>query len=214
MDVKLSAKMLAEFVTGTPQKKLSTVRKLRQPRSPDAFIPGGYYKEAIGIIREYHDHNNDYKCITKGIRRLHASAEAATSRQMSTKYLCNLRAVESYIKRFGSKTWRIGSCPRIYFFLEDVRISGNPDFAIQDSGRLQLFKLGIRKKRETQEMIRLMLRAIFKAAKTKMTKFAPDDTGYFDVATGDIVRGEVADSSLDSSIQGACKTLQQMMSAN
>lgn len=210
MEIKVSAKVFAEFVMGSPGKKSSTVRKILRPKSPEAKIPSGYYRRAIGIIREYHDRDNDSSFVLKELKSLHSDAELATTPQARAKRNSNLLAVESYMRSFSRRSWKVTKCPRIYYSSGEVRISGTPDLAIQDGDRLRLVKLGIRKEKETADMVRLMLRVIYQAAKAKLNVTTRDIT-YFDVRTGEALSGEPSDSHLANTIEGGCRVLEQML---
>jgi hypothetical protein len=210
MEIRISAKMFAEFVTGGPSKKSSTVRKLQKPKSPESKIPSGYYRRAIGIIRAYHDHDNDHSYILNGLKSLYEESETAATPQGKAKWRSNLQAVEAYMRKFAGRKWQIISCPRIHYLAFEVRISGTPDLAIKDSDRVRLVKLGVRKTKETEEMVRLMLRVIYQASKAKL-KLSPNDITYFDVATGDSITGDPSDKRLARTIEGGCRALQEMM---
>lgn len=213
MEVRVSAKVFAEFVMGGPGKKSSTVCKILRPKSPEAKIPSGYYRRAIGIIREYHDRGNDSSFVLKELRSLHSDAELAATPQARAKRNSNLLAVESYMRSFSGRSWKVTKCPRIYYSSGEIRISGTPDLAIKDGDRLRLVKLGIRKEKETADMIRLMLRVIYQAAKAKL-KVTTRDITYFDVRTGEALSGAPSDSHLANAIEGGCRVLEQMLRAN
>jgi hypothetical protein len=91
-----------------------------------------------------------------------------------------------------------------------VRISATPDLTIQDGERTRLIKLGVRKEKEIEETIRLMLRVVYQAAQTKM-EIAPRDITYFDVATGEAITGDHSDKRLAQSIERGCTILHQMI---
>ena len=213
METRISAKTFAEFVIGGPAKKSSTVRNILRPRSPEAQIPSRYYTRAIGIIRGYHDRENDFSYVTREMKSLYEEAETAYTAQARAKRRSNLYAVESYMKVFASRKWKVITCPRIYFSSSDVRISGAPDLAIQDSDRVRLVKLGVRKEKETTAMVRLMLRVIYQAAVTKL-KVTTKDITYFDARTGEVISGEPADKHLAKTIDTGCRLLRQMIQAN
>jgi hypothetical protein len=206
----VSAKLFAEFVLGGPAKKASTVRKLLKPRSPEARIPTGYYRRAVGIIRGYHERGNDSEFVAQGIKQLQKDAETAATPQARTMRLNNLRAVELYIERFSDRRWRVTSCPRIYYTSCEIRISGSPDLAISDEGRMRLIKLGVRKKKETAQMVRLMLRVMYQAAGGRIGITTRDVT-YFDVRTGEVVSGDPADGGLARSIDDGCQLLRDWL---
>ena len=210
MEIRVSAKVFAEFVTGGPGKKSSTVRNILRPRSPEARIPSGYYRRAIGIIREYHDRGNDSSFVLRELRSLHSDAELANTAQARAKRNSNLLAVESYMRSFSGRGWKVTKCPRVYYSSGEVRISGTPDLAIQDGDRLRLIKLGVRKEKETQDMVRVMLRVIYQAAKAKL-KVTTRDVTYFDVRTGEALSGEPSDNHLANTIEGGCRALEQMI---
>lgn len=212
MEIRISAKVFAEFVVGGPGKRSSTVRNILKPRAPEAKIPSGYYRRAIGIIRGYHDQDNDSSYVVRELKSLYQEAESAPTSQARAKRLSNLRAIESYMASFSGRTWKIIPCPRIHYLSGEVRISGAPDLAIQDAGRLRLVKLGVRKDKETRDMVRVMLRVIYQAAKMKLKVNVPDIT-YFDVRTGEAISGEPSDSHLAQTIENGCLILQQMVQA-
>jgi hypothetical protein len=212
MEIRISAKAFAEFVVGGPGKKSSTVRNILRPRSPEAVIPSGYYKRAIGIIRGYHDRDNDSSFVLKEMKSLYSEAETASTSQTRAKRNSNLRAVESYMRAFAGRKWKVVKCPRIHYSSSEVRISGTPDLAIQDSERLRLVKIGVRKEKETMDMVRLMLRVIYQAAKAKL-QVATRDITYFDARTGEAISGEPEDSRLSTTIDNGCRVLHQMVHA-
>lgn len=212
MEIRISAKVFAEFVVGGPGKRSSTVRNILKPRAPEAQIPIGYYRRAIGIIRGYHDQGNDSSYVARELRSLFQEAQSASTPQARAKRLSNLRAVELYMASFSGRTWKVTPCPRIHYLSGEVRISGTPDLAIQDTGRLRLVKLGVRKDKEKPDMVRVMLRVIYQAAKAKL-KISVRDVTYFDVRTGQAISGEPSDSHLAQTIENGCVVLQQMVRA-
>lgn len=213
MLIKLSAKVFAEFVVGGTSKKTSTVKKLIKPQAPEAQIPAGYYNSAIGLIRAYHEKENDSAFLNKSVKQLAAEIEAAATPQARSKKERNLLAVNAYMKEFADKKWKVIACPRIYYSASDVRISGKPDLAIKEGKRLRLIKLGVRKEKESFEMISVMLRVMFQAASLKLD-ITPKDITYFDVKTGQAISGKDSDSQLSDLIDNGCVELQLMMSGS
>ena len=213
MHIKLSAKVFAEFLVGGTVKKTSTVRKLLKPKAPEVQIPAGYYNPAIAIIRSYHDQNNDAAYLKNELKQLATDIEVAATPQARTKKDRNLLAVHSYMSAFSEKKWKVVPCPRIYYSASDVRISGKPDLAVKDGSRFRLIKLGVRKEKETVEMVRVMLRVIYQAASSKLEIEAKDIT-YFDVKTGTAISGKQSDSTLAGAIDEGCAELQLLASSH
>lgn len=210
MEIKISARAFAEFVMGSPSKKSSTVRSILKPQSPEAQIPRGYYTRAIGIIRAYHDRGNDSSYLYAEIRNLQEEVLSAETPQSRTKRNRNLIAVEAYMQSFADRKWRIVSCCRIHYSSNSVRISATPDLTIQDGKRVRLVKLGVRKEKELEEVIKLMLRVVYQAAQPKM-EITPRDITYFDVATGEAISGDHSDKRLAQTIERGCTILRQMI---
>lgn len=210
--IPISAKAFAEFVFGSPSKKSSTVRTILKPKSPEAQIPTGYYKPAIATIRGYHDQDNNQTFLAAELKRLEQEAESAPTLQAKTKKERNVLAIESYMKIFSHKKWKVVSCPRIHYSSNEVKISGTPDLAVKEGKRLRLIKLGVRKEKETTEMIRLMLRVIYQAANVKLP-IEPEDITYFDVRTGKAISGKPSDSDLAITIDNGCADIQSMVGA-
>lgn len=210
MAIPISAKHFAEFVLGSPSRQSTTVRNLQKPKTADVIMPISYYKRAIGIIRDYHDQGNDYSVVLQGVKSLHQDSEMAEKSQTRVKLRLNLHAVESYMKKFANRSWKVVRCPKCYYISSGVQISGKPDLAVQDSNRIRLVKLGIRKQKETEELIRLMLRAMYQAAKTKLA-VKPEDITYFDVGTGNAISGDSSDRNLAKTIESGCQLLSRLM---
>jgi len=210
MLIPISAKAFAEFVFGSPTKKSSTVRSILKPQSAEAQIPVAYYGRAIATIRGYHDKGNNHSFVAAELKKLEQEAESALTPQARTKKERNILAIESYMKIFSNKKWKVVSCPKIHYSSSEVRISGKPDLAIKDGSRLRLIKLGVRKEKETSEMIRLMLRIIYQAAKDKL-EIKPQDIIYFDVKTGKATTGKTSDGDLATTIDAGCADIQAMV---
>lgn len=210
MTIPISAKHFAEFVLGSPSHQSTTVRNLQKPKTADVIMPMSYYTRAIGIIRDYHNQGNEYSVVSQGLKQLYQDSEVAEKSQTRVKLKLNLNAVESYMRKFASRSWKVVPCPKCYYISSNVHISGKPDLAVQDSDRIRLVKLGIRKQKETEELIRLMLRAMYQAAETKLA-VKPEDITYFDVGTGESISGDSSDGHLAKTIESGCQLLSKLM---
>jgi hypothetical protein len=210
MEIKISARAFAEFVFGSPSKKSATVRGILRPRSPETQIPRRYYARAIRIIRSYHKKGNNPDYLRDELQKLSEKWQSAETRQSRTQLGMNLMAVEAYMRLFANRTWRITPCPRIHYSSHSVRISATPDLAVSDGKRIRLIKLGVRKEKEIEDVVRVMLRVIYQACEGQLA-IAPEDIAYFDVSTGEVIRGAQADSRLARTIEGGCAALQELL---
>jgi hypothetical protein len=122
----------------------------------------------------------------------------------------NLMAVEAYMRLFADRTWRIMPCPRIHYSSQSVRISATPDLAVKDGERIRLIKLGVRKEKEIEDVVRVMLRVIYQACDGQF-EIAPEDIAYFDVSTGEVVKGAQEDLRLARAIEGGCAELHELL---
>jgi len=210
---KISAKAFADFLVGTSAKHASTVRNILRPRDPDAIIPSGYYRRAIAIIRSYHESGNRLSATKEGIAELEKLMEAATSSQARTQLLKNVDAVQAYMQLFAGRTWKVVKCPTTRYVFSSVSISGRPDFAVSDGTKTSLIKLGVRRKQEQADLIRVMLRVIYQAAAQKLS-LAPSDVIYLDLTTGTVISGDPADKALASTIDDGCLLLERLVAAS
>lgn len=213
MEIRISARAFAEFIFGSPSKKSVTVRGILRPRSPETQIPRRYYARAIRIIRLYHKRGNDQSYLADELRALNEKWQSAETPQSRTQLGRNLMAIEAYMKLFADRTWRITPCPRIHYSSKSVRISATPDLAVRDGKRIRLIKIGVRKEKEIQDVIRVMLRVIYQACEGQI-EIAPADIVHFDISTGEVIRGTRADSRLAPTIEGGCTALQKLLEAD
>lgn len=210
MEIKISARAFAEFVFGSPSKKSATVRGILRPRSPETQIPRRYYARAIRIIRAYHKKGNSQGYLRDELAKLSEKWQSAETRQSRTQLGMNLMAIEAYMKLFAHRTWRITPCPRIHYSSHSVRISATPDLAVVDGKRIRLIKLGVRKEKEIEDVVRVMLRVLYQACEGQI-EIPPEDIAYFDVSTGEVIRGSRSDLRLASTIEGGCAALQDLV---
>lgn len=209
MEIKISARAFAEFVFGSPSRKSAMVRGILRPRSPETQIPRRYYARAIRIIRLYHKKGNDQSYLADELRNLSEKWQAADSRQSRTQLGRNLMALEAYMRLFSDRTWRITPCPRIHYSSNSVRISATPDLAVRDGERIRLIKLGVRKEKEIEDVVRVILRVTYQACAGRI-EIDPADIVHFDISTGEVIRGMRADSRLAPTIEGGCTDLQDV----
>jgi hypothetical protein len=209
MVIRLSAKGFAEFVLAGASKKAQIVRNIKKPKSTEAKIIVQYYAPAISIIRIFHSRDNDRTYLKKEISSLEFKLEKATSAQARAKLKNNLRALKNYIDVYGQRKREVVARPRIYFAHGDVHLSASPDLAVKEDGRLKLVKLGMTKKADNPQLVRIMLRVMYQAA-TGRFQIEPKDVVYFDVANAARIRGTTSDSDLELVIDNACDELARM----
>lgn len=209
MVISLSAKGFAEFVLAGPSKKEQIVRNILRPKAKEAQVIVLYYARAIRVIRLYHAKGNDRAYLEGELRALEEKVAEASAAQTRASLRNNIRAIRGYIQIYGHRRRKVVPRPRIYFGNGRVRLSASPDLAVEEDGRLKLVKLGIRKKGDNPEVVRIMLRVIYQAALTRF-KVEPHDVVYFDVLNAARVRGSHRDADLATTIDNGCDTLAGM----
>jgi hypothetical protein len=209
---KISAKAFADFLLGSSTKHTTTVRNILKPRDPDAIIPSGYYKRAIAIIRAYHECGNKLSSVKDGVAKLEVLIEDATSSQARTQLHKNIDAVHAYLKLFADRKWEVVKCPTTRYVFSTVSISGRPDSAVSDGTKTALIKLGVRRKKEQPDLIRVMLRVIYQAAAQKLS-LSPSDVIYLDLTAGAVILGDPADKDLSPVIDDGCLLLERLLAA-
>ena len=208
--IPLSAKGFAEFVLAGPSKKATIVRNILKPKSTEAQVIVLYYARAIRIIRLYHAKGNDREYLKQEIHGLEKKLEGTASNQARAGLKNNLRAIRSYMEIYGHRKRKIVPRPRIYYTHSNVRLSASPDLAVEENGRLKLVKLGITKKGDNPELVRIMLRVMYQAA-NKEYEVDPHDVVYFDVTNAVRMRSSSEDSELATTIDNGCETLASMI---
>lgn len=207
--IPLSAKGFAEFVLAGPSKKAQIVRNILKPKSTEAQVIVHYYARAIQIIRSYHSRNNDRQFLNDALRSLETKLAKAATSQSRASLRNNLRAIRGYIDVYGDRKRKIAPRPRIYYAYGRVRLSASPDLAIEEGKKLKLVKLGVRKDGDNPEVIRIMLRVIFQAARQRF-QIEPRDVIYFDIANSARIRGSERDIDLATIIDNGCDALAEM----
>lgn len=209
MEIPISAKALALFLLGGPSKKATIVRNILKPRSKEAMAVALYYSGAIAIIRIYHSRNNDKAYLHQAREALNKKLEKAPNPQSRSKLQNNLRALDAYLDVYGSRKRKIVPRPRIYYKSGRVRVSASPDLAVEENGKLKLVKLGVTKDADNPEVVRVMLRLIYRAAKPKLP-VEPHDVVYFDITNSARIRGSHSDADLETTIENGCNALEAM----
>jgi hypothetical protein len=159
-----------------------------------------YYARAIRIIRIYHARGNDRTYLQGELRSLEAKLEQATSPQARASLRNNIRAIRGYLDVYGQRKRIVVPRPRIYYSHGRVRLSASPDLAVKEDGKLKLVKLGVTKDGDNPEVIRIMLRVIYQAAKTQF-QVEPGDVVYFDIARAARIRGSQQDADLATTLE-------------
>ena len=188
---------------------MQVVRNLLKPKSQEAQVIVLYYSRAIRIIRLYHARSNDKAFLAREISALEAKLEEAMTPQARAKLRNNLRAVRAYMEIYGRRRRRIVARPRIYYGIGRVQLSASPDLAIQENGKLRLVKLGVTKGGDNPEIVRIMLRVMFQAARTRF-QIEPRDVVYFDVSNALRIHGSDGDTDLITTIDNGCDALASM----
>ncbi|SRR6266404_3253971 len=208
----ITAKGFAEFVLAGPSKRAQIVRNILKPKSKEAKVIVLYYARAIRIIRLYHARGNDHHFLKQETHGLEKKLELATTPQARASLKNNLRAVASYMDIYGHRKRTLVPRPRIAYTHGAVRISASPDLAVYEDGKLKLVKLGMTKKGDNPELVRIMLRVIYQAAKSEGKNVEPHDVIYFDVANAARIRSRNGDADLATTIDNNCETLAGMVS--
>jgi hypothetical protein len=210
MSIKLSAKAFAEFVLAGPGEKAQIAWKALHPKSVEVRVITQYYSAAIKIIRIYHSKGNDPGYLRGQIEALEKLLDVAATAQARARARNNLRALRAYIEIYGDRKRKIIARPRIYHAGGVVRISASPDFAVEEGGKTKLVKLGVTKKKENPELIRILLRVMYQAAAQGKLAVEPEDVLYFDVVSAARIRGSQSDADLKTIIDNGCETLAGM----
>lgn len=209
MQVPISAKLFATFVLSGPSAKGRIVGNVQKPKAKEAQVIVLYYARAIRVIRLYHTANNDRAYLEKELDFLERKLEKTPTSQGRASLRNNIRAIRSYMDVYGSRKRKVLPRPRVYYQHNSVRISGSPDLAIEEAGKIKLVKLGITKGGDNPDVIRIMLRVIYQAAVTKL-HIEPRDVVYFDVANAARIHGDTGDAHYATTIDNGCEELESM----
>ncbi len=162
--VKLSMRGFAEVSSAAPNRKLSTLKRFRSPKSGESVGRSNYYIKALSLIKRHHKGES----IASDLSKLLDDASADPVSRSRTKLLSNYRAATDYLKHFGNRNLKIRNGKQLYYVFDRLVISAQPDIVAEsDDGQLVLIKLNLSKKDFAGGVSATVLHVLYESAKSR-----------------------------------------------
>ncbi|HWN80833.1 MAG TPA: hypothetical protein VNM87_01940 [Candidatus Udaeobacter sp.] len=202
--IKLSAKVLAEFMTSDPSRQRKTLRDAKYPESDEASVRVIYYREARETIVAFHRSKSPGLLLRQadnleGLGRLNGG-------RSGTRLRHNARALRAYEANFSQQSIELLENLRLNLVINGVRISVVPDLHYRFRSRVYLAKLEFSAEPPDEATLRIISQLMFEASRTR-----PDLSNasilVLDVARGQEMRGARAGSRIVGNIEAACANI-------
>lgn len=206
--IRITVKGLAKFMTKGPAGQRKVLHDFKSPK-PEGFVQTVYYGEARQAIREYHSKGNNPATLVKAIEDLRAEADRASG-QTQTRLEHNIRAVESYLRHFAHRGFKVLPTPRLEYSHRSVAVSAAPDLFVEEKGREKLIKLELGADAPDRAMVKIILQVMYQAALSNGMSVRPQDVIYLDASRAVQHKGAKVRARLRHEIEAACENIEAM----
>lgn len=163
--VRISMRGFAEVSSAAPNRKKSTLKRYRSPKSGESVGRSNYYVKALSLIRRHHKGESAY--VASEISKLLKEANAENAPRAKAKLLSNHRAVTDYLKHFGHRGLKIIPGKYLYYVFDNLVIGAHPDLIAEENGNLILIKLNLSKHEFSGGVSATLLHVLYEAALAK-----------------------------------------------
>jgi len=209
--MKISVKILADFMLANPARQRSIVRDSKFPKLKDGKPKPQIvrYSEARAAIRDYHESGNDITVLLKAVERLTAKKKEHPEKD-PVRIDDNIRAINAYVKYFSKNAFKILSTPKPVYQYEQVDVSATPDLYVEENSVKKLIKLDFNQNKPSEDSIDIILKVMYEAAAMAQLGVKPKDVVYLDVSRQAQYTGKKLGKSLKKNIDAALQTIQDM----
>jgi hypothetical protein len=162
---KISMRGFAEVSCAAPNRKQSTLKRYRSPKSEDSVGRSNYYVKALSLIKRHH--KGEFTYVASQISKLVNDAKTEKIPRAKTKLLSNYQAISNYLQHFGDRKLTIRTGKHLYYIFEDLIVSAQPDLIAEENGKLVLIKLNLSKKDFSGGVCATLLHVLYEAALAK-----------------------------------------------
>src|SRR5579862_4761076 len=140
--MKISVKILADFMLAGDSRRRSIVRDSKFPKMKDGTPKPQIvrYSEARAAIRDYHESGNDIRVLLTEVENL-TKKKIDHPEKDGSRIDDNIRAIKAYITHFSRNAFVILKSPRPIYAFGQVEVSAKPDLYVEENGIRKLIKL-------------------------------------------------------------------------
>jgi hypothetical protein len=208
--MKISAKVLADFMTSGPAKQRTLIRDSKFPKLKDGKAKPQIvrYSETRAAIRDYHEAGNDISVLLNAVERL--TAKKAEPTNDSSRIDDNIRAIKAYIAHFSKNAFTVLTTPKPVYQSGEMIVSATPDLYVDENGTRKLIKLDFNQQPPNQRVVDIILKVTAEAASAGELGVKPKDIVYIDVSRKTQVTGAKLNKRLKRDIDATLATIQDM----
>lgn len=162
--VRLSMRGFAEVSSAAPNRKQSTLKRFRSPKSSESVGRSNYYVKALSLIKRHHKGES----VAPDLAQMLEAAGKESNPRSRTKLLSNHRAATDYLTHFGDRALKIKTGKQLYYIFDNLVISAQPDLVAEsEDGELILIKFNLSKKDFAGGVSATLLHVLYESAKAK-----------------------------------------------
>ena len=185
-DVRIGATGVAECIVSGRSPRRSMLRPFKFNKSGEGAGRSAYYQYALNAIRLFHKSANNKKILRDAKKKLDEMAgDASLIFLQRIKLARNADAIAAYEKVYGDRDFEVLPRHRLEFAVTGVTITAQPDLWVRENGIEVIIKIGVRKKKQPDLFIELMLHLLRKAAVSKGYKVRARNVAFLDISSGE-----------------------------
>jgi hypothetical protein len=209
--MKISVKILADFILAGPARQRTLIRNAKFPRLKDGKVKPQIvrYSEARSSIRDFHEAGNDLKVLLSAVERL-AKKLVEFPDKDAGRLNDNIRAIKAYAAQFSNRRFRVLTTPKPIYAFRNIEVSATPDLYVEEEGAKKLIKLDFNQEKPKDGTVPIILKVMHEAANSKGLGVKPRDVLYVDVTRQNTASGEKLNKKLKKEIDAALETIQDM----
>ena len=203
---QISVKGLAEFMSASPSKQRTIVRRYKYPKEDEARAMRIYYREAKEVVEAHHRRGQGPDWLLEEAARLTTLSDFLEG-PSRTRLRHNVRGLRAYAAHFAARPFEILKGVSAPLTFGDVRISVVPDLHVREGKNEKVIKLefGVEPPSETE--VKVISQLMFEAVLVSGLPLPAAGVLYLDVERGKEHRGARAGSRMKRDIEAACKTI-------
>ena len=209
--MKISVKILADFMLATSLRQRSIVRDAKFPKFKDGKPKPQIvrYSEARAAIRDYHEAGNDLNVFSKAVDRL-IKKKAEYPEKDITRIEDNIRAIKAYLTHFSKREFSVLPTPKPVYEIGEMQVFATPDLFVEENGVKRLVKFDFSQQKPRKEIVKIILKVMHEAASQQNLAVKPKDVLYLDVSHQTCFTGEKLNKKLKKEVDAAIATMQDM----
>jgi len=209
--MKISVKVLADFMLATDARRRSIIRDSKFPRLKDGKPKPQIvrYSEARSAIRDYHESGNDIRVLITQIEKL-TRKKAEHPEKDAARIDDNIRAIKAYMAQFSKNEFSVLTTPKPIYALGQMEVSATPDLYVEENGVRKLIKLDFNQQTPKDGAVEIVLKVMYEAGFNHQLGVKPKDVVYLDVLRQTHHTGAKLNKRLKKDVDAALTTIQEM----